>query len=51
VVVLVLGDLVFGAFSAGLEKRWIGVASLDREAHVATAVSAREAAVTHGYAR
>jgi len=51
VVVLVLGDLVLGAFRARLEQRWIGVASLDGEADIATTVSAREAAVSHGYAR
>jgi len=51
VVVLVLGDLVLGALRAGFEQRWIGVASLDGEAHVAPAVPAREASVAHGYAR
>jgi len=51
VVVLVLGDLVLGALRARLEKRWIGVASLDGEAHIAPAISARESAVTHRYAR
>jgi hypothetical protein len=51
VVVLVLGDLVLGPFRARLEQRWIGVAPLDGEAHIATTVSTREATVTHRYAR
>jgi hypothetical protein len=50
-VVLVLGDLVLGAFRARLEQRWIGVTSLDGEAHIAPAVTARKASVAHGYAR